>query len=222
MFATTSRWTRAALFLVAGVSVAAPLTVLPGRASALPALAAAPVAPEAAQFFSVKDLASATLFAWQVGDRPTLERVRSQLAATLGLQMGIDNRRFIAAWVQGGDQRMIAVLSALAELGTPYQHLGAQPGVAFDCSGLTMYAWAQAGVYLPHQSRAQINSIPASDVFHLQPGDILWYPGHVMMSLGVDGAIVHSVNRQKDTELRLLTPERLGQMQIGSPLGPPA
>ena len=36
-----------------------------------------------------------------------------------------------------------------------YRYAGREPGVAFDCSGLTMWAWAQAGVGLPHQSAGQ-------------------------------------------------------------------
>ena len=48
------------------------------------------------------------------------------------------------------------MLSALAEVGVPYRSRASSPGSGFDCSGLTMYAWAQAGVALPHQDRSQI------------------------------------------------------------------
>ena len=40
--------------------------------------------------------------------------------------------------------------------GVPYRYAASSPGVAFDCSGLTAYAWGQAGVGLPHQSRAAV------------------------------------------------------------------
>ena len=47
----------------------------------------------------------------------------------------------------------IAIQAAMAQQGVPYRFAASSPGVAFDCSGLTAYAWAQAGVGLPHQSR---------------------------------------------------------------------
>ena len=46
----------------------------------------------------------------------------------------------------------IAVNAASGQLGVPYRFAAESPGVAFDCSGLTKYAWGKAGVYLPHQS----------------------------------------------------------------------
>ena len=49
----------------------------------------------------------------------------------------------------------IAVQAALGQQGVPYRYATSNPGVSFDCSGLTHYAWGQAGVYLPRNSRAQ-------------------------------------------------------------------
>jgi peptidoglycan DL-endopeptidase CwlO len=81
----------------------------------------------------------------------------------------------------------IAVDAALSFLGVPYVWGGAsRAGV--DCSGLTMLAWAAAGVQLPHYSGAQMadsTPVPLSD---LMPGDLLFYgPGgseHVAMYVG--------------------------------------
>ncbi|MDP2014027.1 MAG: NlpC/P60 family protein, partial [Actinomycetota bacterium] len=47
-----------------------------------------------------------------------------------------------------------AVQYAMAQVGDAYVY-GAMGENAFDCSGLTMRAWAQAGVSLPHSSSAQ-------------------------------------------------------------------
>jgi peptidoglycan DL-endopeptidase CwlO len=49
---------------------------------------------------------------------------------------------------------------AYAQLDKPYAWGAAGPG-AFNCSGLTMMAWAQAGVSLPHSSRAQFGVGPS-------------------------------------------------------------
>jgi peptidoglycan DL-endopeptidase CwlO len=81
----------------------------------------------------------------------------------------------------------IAVNAAESQLGVPYQFAAESPGVAFDCSGLTKYAWGQAGVYLPHQSGAQFGSIPHVSQSEIQPGDLIFYKtpiGHVAMYIG--------------------------------------
>jgi cell wall-associated NlpC family hydrolase len=88
----------------------------------------------------------------------------------------------------------IAVNAAMSQLGVPYQFGAESPGVAFDCSGLTKYAWGQAGVYLPHQSGAQYASIPHITQGEVQPGDLIFYKspiGHVAMYIG-GGSLIHA------------------------------
>jgi cell wall-associated NlpC family hydrolase len=90
----------------------------------------------------------------------------------------------------------IAVQAALAQQGVPYRYATSSPGVGFDCSGLTAYAWGQAGVGLPHQSRAQYASIPHVPKDQAQPGDLLFFYSpisHVSIYLG-NGAHVHAPN----------------------------
>lgn len=90
----------------------------------------------------------------------------------------------------------IAISAAMAQQGVPYRFAASNPGVAFDCSGLTAYAWAQAGVYLPHQSRAQYASVPHVSQAEAQPGDLLFYYSpisHVGIYLG-GGQLVHAPN----------------------------
>ena len=90
----------------------------------------------------------------------------------------------------------IAVQAALAQQGVPYRYATSIPGQGFDCSGLTAYAWGQAGVGLPHQSRAQYASIPHVPKEQAQPGDLLFFYSpisHVSIYLG-NGAHVHAPN----------------------------
>lgn len=69
----------------------------------------------------------------------------------------------------------IAVAAAESQIGVKYRYASAIEGVAFDCSGLTMWAWRQAGVGLPHQSRAQYNSSPRVPIAYLEPGDLVFF-----------------------------------------------
>ena len=81
----------------------------------------------------------------------------------------------------------VAIQAALGQLGVPYRYAQASPGVAFDCSGLTYYAWAQAGVSLPRNSRMQAAAIPRVPIAAAQPGDLLFYYSpisHVGIYLG--------------------------------------
>lgn len=70
-----------------------------------------------------------------------------------------------------------AVSFALAQLGKPYV-FGASGPNAYDCSGLTMAAWASAGVSLPHYTVTQATAGAAvASVAQLQPGDLVFIPG---------------------------------------------
>ena len=82
-----------------------------------------------------------------------------------------------------------AVRAAESQLGVPYVWGGATPGVGFDCSGLTMWAWGQAGVSLTHFAAAQYSETTHIPMSALQPGDLLFYAyggsiDHVTMYVG--------------------------------------
>ncbi|MGY1605387.1 C40 family peptidase [Geodermatophilus sp. SYSU D00815] len=105
-----------------------------------------------------------------------------------------------------------AIAAGLAHLGTPYSWGGGGsrgPGhgidpdagvVGFDCSGLTQYAYAQAGIAIPRNSRAQYAALPKVARADLRAGDLVFWandPGdpstiyHVAIWLG-DGTVLQA------------------------------
>ncbi|MGV0397218.1 C40 family peptidase [Corynebacterium suicordis] len=83
-----------------------------------------------------------------------------------------------------------AVEAARSALGTPYQWGGTAPGVGLDCSGLTQWAYSQAGVEIPRTAQQQAMGTPV-DASNLLPGDLAVWDGHVAMLTG-DGQMIEA------------------------------
>lgn len=96
----------------------------------------------------------------------------------------------------GGGRAARAVQYALSQVGDRYVAAAAGPS-SFDCSGLTMQAWRQAGISLPHYSRSQFSVTRRVPLSQAQPGDLVFYFGsgahHVGMYIG-NGKMVHAAN----------------------------
>lgn len=93
----------------------------------------------------------------------------------------------------GSGEGAIAVQAALTQVGQPYAWGGASPG-GFDCSGLVMWAFQQAGIPLPHSSQALAHGGQPVALSDLQPGDVLTFysdASHAGIYVG-DGLMVHS------------------------------
>jgi cell wall-associated NlpC family hydrolase len=83
-----------------------------------------------------------------------------------------------------------AVAFAYAQLGCPYVFGATGPcSSGFDCSGLTMAAWAYAGVSIPRTSYGQA-TLPAVSTSALQPGDILEFAGDSHVGIYVGGGML--------------------------------
>jgi cell wall-associated NlpC family hydrolase len=92
-----------------------------------------------------------------------------------------------------GQAAQVAVDTAMAQIGDPYVWAAAGPD-AFDCSGLTQYAYAAAGVSLPHSSSMQSQMGTPVSRNELQPGDLVFFyspVSHVGMYIG-NGQMVHA------------------------------
>gem|GEM_PF-283236 len=101
-----------------------------------------------------------------------------------------------AAWsarhapsVQAG----IAVAAALSRQGLPYVW-GAVGPDSFDCSGLMLWAWQQAGIEIPRNSAAQADTLPTIPLDQLRPGDLVTFyspVSHVGIYVG-NGLVLHA------------------------------
>jgi peptidoglycan DL-endopeptidase CwlO len=108
--------------------------------------------------------------------------------AGLGSSRGANHATATATATATSKDRTI-VRTAIAQIGSPYEYAATGPH-AFDCSGLTTYAFARAGIHLPRTSFAQYHVGHRVSVHHLRPGDLVFFdtagPGasHVGIALG--------------------------------------
>jgi len=142
-------------------------------------------------------------------ESPSYLAWREQLAEEVGERLGLDPSELLAAWDRADTAHQMALMAALAQIGAPYRRRSADPEKGFDCSGLTAYAWGQAGYSLARNSTQQFRQGEPRNFFTAQAGDLIRYPGHVMMWLGVDNAVVHSPEPGKVVEVRLLSDRSL-------------
>lgn len=104
--------------------------------------------------------------------------------------------------VTGTAAAQVVINAAKSQLGVPYLWGGDTPGVGFDCSGLTQYAYRVAGINIPHQSQAQKSAClemggrtyPLSQAV---PGDLLVWSGTPGAGYGNSGHVaIYIGNRQ--------------------------
>lgn len=93
------------------------------------------------------------------------------------------------------DAGAAASTNAQSQVGVPYVYGGSTPGKGFDCSGLTSWAWREAGYAIPRTSASQYSFTERISRDQLRPGDLVFYGysgvSHVVMYIG-GGNIVHA------------------------------
>ncbi|MCO6005005.1 NlpC/P60 family protein [Actinoallomurus purpureus] len=124
--------------------------------------------------------------------RAALEKVRKPLLQDAVERAGRGEK---VPPIPGGPGKAVgAVRAALSQVGVPYVWGGAVPGRGFDCSGLTMWAYRQVGVNLPHYGGDQWNAGVHVSRDQLEPGDLIFFYSdihHMGMYIG-DGKFVHA------------------------------
>jgi hypothetical protein len=181
---------------VAVIATSALVALAPGGAEA--ARLPSPVADAAFHALASFDVYERTR---DVDDLLVYLEARDQVAAEVAGALGIAVDDLLAAWRRSDPTKQEAVLAALSQVGVPYRSMASEEGVGFDCSGLTSYAYRRAGVEIARPSRGQINEAVRIDPAVAEAGDLVYYPGHVSMSLGLPGAIVHSPNSGDHVEV---------------------
>ena len=140
----------------------------------------------------------------QPSDYVAFRDAREQAATVIAADLGVAPDALLLEWEASDEAKQVAMLAALTQLGVPYRSRSSKEGVGFDCSGLTSWAFREAGVELPRVSRDQIRSADEVDLATVEPGDLAYYPGHVSIYIG-QGLMVHSPNSGNRVEVTPLS-----------------
>jgi hypothetical protein len=149
--------------------------------------------------------AVAALERWQASgtivDYADYVAARSRVASLVASGLGLPDGGLRTAWAGVRIEKQHAVLAAVSQVGVPYRSMKSEEGVGFDCSGLVLFAYGEAGIELPRSSGDQIREAEAIEGFDAEPGDLVHYPGHISMYVGM-GLLVHSPYTGSEVEVR--------------------
>ncbi|MBN2204762.1 MAG: C40 family peptidase [Thermoleophilia bacterium] len=124
-----------------------------------------------------------------------VDRLRQEAAAAAAAAAAEATGEYPQPVDPGGSGHSEVVGIAMRYLGVPYVYGGASPS-GFDCSGLTMYCYAQIGYSLPHSATMQAAVTTDVPLSALQPGDLIFfgtpdYSSHVAIYIG-GGQMIHA------------------------------
>lgn len=233
-FSTAYLRTRVRRLVVATLTAVGVVVVPVPATVALPVSLPVPVAVQPAAAVAINERAATWIAATArevalelraVADLPEREtdgvagRHINELAALVAYLLDANVDELRDTWTTTSLQRKIALFSALSQIGVPYRLNADAPFIALDCSSLTKFAWIQAGVDIERGSAQQYARARRIDRDEVQVGDLIWYPGHIMMSLGVPDLIVHARSGERAVEIHRIDSTRLKWMRFVDPLG---
>jgi cell wall-associated NlpC family hydrolase len=193
---------RSAWRTIAGLAVA--VGVVCGIAGAVGSPARAATRTKSSSIAGEAEQAVAALDEWMQTQNPAgyvrFVQLRDQTATMTERDIELADGDLRSAWSAVSIAKQHAILSAVSQLGVPYKYLTSEPGVGFDCSGLTIWAFGSAGVQIARSSRDQINEAEPIEPTDAEAGDLVYYPGHVSIYLGAD-TMVHSPNSGSHVEV---------------------
>jgi cell wall-associated NlpC family hydrolase len=196
---STNRRRRTVATALVGATAALAL-MAPSTASAYSRVASADVATLAGD-------AVTALERWESSgstvDYARFVQLRSRAASVVAGELGVSGVALRTAWAGVRIEKQHAMLAAISQVGVPYRSMRSEEGEGFDCSGLLLYAFNRAGVDLPRSSGDQIREADEIEGAEAEPGDLVYYPGHISMYVG-GGLLVHSPYTGSEVEIRLV------------------
>ena len=123
----------------------------------------------------------------------------------------------IEAWLPADQPHQIALLSALTQVGVPYRRntqQGRRGLRLLRAHGLRLGASRRRTAAPERDADPQA---AARTLDTAQAGDLVYYPGHVMMWLGVDDLIVHAVGHGRHVEVGHISDRRVQAGQVRQP-----
>jgi cell wall-associated NlpC family hydrolase len=137
----------------------------------------------------------------ELADYTAYVRARLGAARSTAAELGLSAPALDAQWGAADVTKQHALLAAMSQMGVPYRSRMSRANSGFDCSGLVFFAYAQAGIGLPRSSGEQIRAATELDRARLEPGDLVYYPGHISMYMGGD-FLIHSPQPGQEVEVR--------------------
>jgi peptidoglycan DL-endopeptidase CwlO len=149
------------------------------------------------------------------GDIKKLKAMREQAYGSAS-ETGVAGAAGPAPAISGSAGKAVSYAYTQANKPAYYGYGDAGPNT-FDCSGLTMMAWAQAGKSLPHNAAAQYSATARISKSQLEPGDLVFYRSLGHVGLYVGGGMIIDASRQgepvKKRSINIMTPYGYGRVK---------
>lgn len=205
--------------LAAGAITGSVALSVPASAESNPASSTAAGRPLGLGLDPIGDVAASALSLLDIGGvlDPRYTAERDMLAAAVASRVGLDTLALQTAWQQADVVHQRALFSGLTQLGVRYRKNTSREGEGFDCSGLTTFAWGRAGVGLTRQSGVQIRNAAPRTIDTAEAGDLVYYPGHISLWLGLGHGVLHAPQPGQRVEVKIQGGNR--SLRLGDPTG---